>query len=114
MRRGKTRTLDAMPAAIPPGATRQPGTYRAALIFLGTYLLLIGLIALFIVTAGGHMSSLLFVFPALPWPLLGKWLFGYDGFVVGIWSGLALNAVLTFVVGLAASRLRKRPRAAER
>ncbi|MEX2197710.1 MAG: hypothetical protein WD886_02795 [Burkholderiales bacterium] len=71
------------------------------------------MIALFIVTAGGHMSSLLLVFPALPWPLLGKWLFGYDGFVVGIWSGLALNAVLAFVLGLAASYLRNRPRAAE-
>lgn len=95
-----------MPAAIPPGATRQPSTYRLGLLLLGTYLLLIGLIALFIVTAGGHMSSLLLVFPALPWPLLGKWLFGYEGFVVGIWSGLALNAVLAFVLGVAASHLR--------
>lgn len=76
--------------------------------------MLIGLIALFVVTAGGHMSSLLLVFPALPWPLLGKWLFGYSGFVVGIWTGLALNAVLAFVLGLAASQLRNRSRAAER
>jgi hypothetical protein len=103
-----------MPAAMPSSATRQPSQYRLGLIFLGTYLLLLGLIALFTVTAGGHMSSLLLVFPALPWPLLGKWLLGYEGFVIGIWSGLALNAVLAFVLGLAVSRLRNRPRAAER
>jgi len=84
------------------------------LMFLGTYLLLIGLIVLFIFTAGGHMSALLLVFPALPWPLVGKWLFGYDGFVVGMFMGLPLNAVLAFVLGLAASRLRNHPRAAER
>lgn len=79
---------------------------RVGLIFLATYLLLLVLLALSIVAAGGHMSNLLFVFPALPWPLLGKWLLGYDGFIVGIWSGLALNTLLAFVLGLAASRLR--------
>jgi hypothetical protein len=83
---------------------------RLGLIFLGTYLLLIVLLVLFIVAAGGHMSSLLLLFPALPWPLLGKWLFGYDGFVIGIWSGLALNTVLAFVLGLAASHLRNHQR----
>ena len=91
-----------------------PRAHRVGWIFLGTYLFLVGLIVLFSATAGGHMSGLLLVFPALPWPLIGRWFFGYTGFVVGVWGGLALNAILVFVLGLAVSQLRKRSRAAER
>jgi hypothetical protein len=79
---------------------------RIGAIFLGAYLLAILLIIVFINTAGGHMSGLLLVFPALPWSLLGNLLFGYQGIAYGTWIGLALNAVLAFGLGYWIARRR--------
>jgi hypothetical protein len=79
---------------------------RIGAIFLGAYLLGILLIVVFINTAGGHMSGLLLVFPALPWSLLGNLLFGYHGIAYGTWVGLVLNAVLAFGLGYWIARRR--------
>lgn len=95
-------------------AREKPWTFHGGLIFLSIYLSVLALIALFVFTAGGHMSGLLFVFPALPWPLLGKWLFGFSGFEIGVWVGLVINAAFSFVLGRALSRLKRRLRAAKR
>ena len=80
---------------------------RGGLVFLAVYLAVLGLIELFIATLGNHMSGLLLVFPALPWPLLGSWLFGGSGFEAGLWIGLVLNALAAFALGLAVSRLKE-------
>ena len=81
---------------------------RTGCVFLGVYLLVIGLIVLFIATLGGHMSGLLLVFPALPWPLIGRLVFGNDGLGIGMFVGLPLNAVLAFALGYWVARRRKR------
>ena len=80
---------------------------RTGAIFLGGYLLGILLIVVFINTAGGHMSGLLLIFPALPWSLLGNLLFGYNGLGYGTWIGLALNAALAFGLGYWIARRQK-------
>ena len=78
-------------------------------IFLGIYAALVGLTVLFMFTAGGDMSGLLIVFPALPWPALGMKLFGPDwGLGVGTLAGLVFNAVIAFYIGAAIARRRNR------
>ena len=78
---------------------------RFGWIFLGAYLAMLALIVLFIVFAGGHMSGLLLLFPALPWSLIGLWSSRDIGIQIGVCGGLLVNAGLVFVLGLGTARL---------
>ena len=73
---------------------------RLGAILAGVYLAILVAIAVFIYTAGGHMSPLLFSVAALPWSLFGHWLHGGGwGVHVGTLVGLPLNGALIFVLG---------------
>src|SRR3982751_4309345 len=86
-------------SGLPPLPRPAANPKRTGWIFLGAYGLVIALILLFIVTAGGDMAGLLLIFPALPWPLLGDWLFGAAGLGYGVVLGLVLNGLLAFGLG---------------
>ena len=82
---------------------------RLGTILAGVYLAILAAIGVFIYTAGGHMSPLLFSVAALPWSLFGHWLHGGgEGMHIGTFLGLALNTVLAFALGywLACARSR--------
>jgi hypothetical protein len=82
--------------------------FRLARVFLYTYLALALLAVLHFVSAGGDMAGLVFVLLALPWPLLGDFLFQHAGFVVGYRVGLLLNPVCVFLLGYWVSLVRRR------
>jgi hypothetical protein len=77
-------------------------------IFLGVYLGVLALIVAFILSpAGGHMSPLLLVMPALPWPVVGHLLLGQGwGLGIGTVVGLPLNGVLAYLIGYQIGRWR--------
>lgn len=77
-------------------------------LFLGVYGLLLALIALFVAASSGDMSGLLFVFPALPWPLVGMWIYRPGGFGYGVLAGLVLNGALAYALGFWVGWLRSR------
>lgn len=81
---------------------------RTGFIFFGIYLLFVGLIALFVVTAESHMSFMFWMVPTFPWSLLSVYLFRSHGFPGGVLIGGVVNAMLAFVLGVAVSRLRRR------
>ena len=91
------------PQASRPGLrerlSAQPRAVKAGLAFLAGYLALVAAAAVFVASSGGDMSGLVFVFIALPWPLLGSWLFGDGGMMAGALLGLALNGAISFGIG---------------
>ncbi len=94
-------------AGLPPPRAWNPRV--AGGIFLGAYAALVGITVLFMATAGGDMTGLLIVLPALPWPALGMKLIGPDlGLGAGTVAGLVFNAVIAFYTGAAIARRRNR------
>src|SRR2546423_6340337 len=91
-------------AALPPRPAWTLSPRRTGLIALGAYLALIGVIVVMIFRAGGDMSGLLIVIPALPWPMLGAWLLGDYGFGIGVVGGLILNGALAYFAGAGLAR----------
>jgi hypothetical protein len=84
---------------LPPPRRLAPRT--VGWIGVGMYVAVVAAIAIFVFSpAASHMSGLLFVFPALPWPLLGHLLLGPNwGLPIGTMVGLPLNGVLAYVIG---------------
>jgi hypothetical protein len=82
----------------------------AGWIGLGVYALFIAWMVFLMLTAGGDMSGLLLLVPALPWPVLGQKLFGTWGFSIGFVGGLIANGVLSFAAGYGIGRWRRRAR----
>lgn len=77
-------------------------------IFLSVYAFFVAAIFLFVFTARGDMAGIFIIFAALPWPLVGNFLFEHTGMVVGMWGGLVLNAAGAFLMGYFISYLNNR------
>jgi hypothetical protein len=75
------------------------GHAKTGMMFAGTYVFVVAMTLLFVVTSAGGMSDVLIIILALPWSQLGNMLFSHLGVVIGTWFGLVQNAICAYFLG---------------